>query len=356
MKKILFVSSALGGGGAERVLCILANFFNRKKFNVKIITLISPRQEYEVDSNIKHLYVGGGKNKFAKLVGRYLRLKKEIQKFDADIVISFGWAMNIYTLLACIGSKRKVIISERNDPKIVPGNIFLSKIRDILYRRANYMVFQTEEAKEFFKFSNEKNSTIIENPIIDGLPQYNEEIKEKYVLAIGRLHPQKNFTLLMRAFAKFNTNHPDYELIVVGEGPEKDKLIEETHNLDISTNVKFLPFCNDIHDFLKNCAMYVSSSNFEGISNSMLESLAIGVPTICTDCPVGGARMYIQNFTNGILVPVGNEESLRQAMDFMANNREQAIKMGEAASSIKKDLSIDFIGDRWRKIVEKIEA
>lgn len=98
--------------------------------------------------------------------------------------------------------------------------------------------------------------------------------------------------------------------------------------------------------------IHVSSSDYEGISNSMLEALAIGLPCICTDCPVGGAKMVIKNNINGILIPVGDQKALEQKMILLAENDELIEKLSQNAVKIRTKLSISNIADEWISFIE----
>ena len=119
----------------------------------------------------------------------------------------------------------------------------------------------------------------------------------------------------------------------------------------MENNVKFPGFVDDVDDRINRAMIYVSSSNYEGISNSMIEALAMGVPCICTDCPVGGAKMMIENHINGVLVPVGDFQKMYIEMlniiendDFRANISREAIKIRDIYSIIK-------ITDMWENLI-----
>lgn len=91
----------------------------------------------------------------------------------------------------------------------------------------------------------------------------------------------------------------------------------------------FEGFRNDVHEKIADATMFVMSSDYEGLSNALLEAMAMGLPCISTDSPPGGARMVIRNGQNGLLVPVGNKEKLMEAMDSIAANAEMAEKWEE---------------------------
>ena len=97
--------------------------------------------------------------------------------------------------------------------------------------------------------------------------------------------------------------------------------------------------------------MFVSSSDFEGMSNSMLEAMAIGLPCVCTDCPAGGARAVIEDGKNGLLVPVNDAIALSDAMKRVASDTIFAEKLSKNASNIRKNQSVEKIIDKWMAII-----
>ena len=139
----------------------------------------------------------------------------------------------------------------------------------------------------------------------------------------------------------------------MGNGAEGyvDSVKETISHLNCRERIHILPAQNDIHNLIKDYAMFVSSSDFEGMSNSMLEAMAIGLPTICTDCPAGGARAVIKDHENGVLVPVNDVQAMADAMKEVAGNPELAEKLSINGSKIREDLSVDKIVNQWMEII-----
>ena len=156
---------------------------------------------------------------------------------------------------------------------------------------------------------------------------------------------------MFRAFAKFHERFPDYLLTVYGKGELLEELEDLIAQLGIGEVACIKPYVSAIHERILKCAMFVSTSDYEGISNSMLESMGIGLPCICTDCPVGGARMFIKDKTNGLLIPVDNEQALIEAMSSLAGDPSFANAMGANATSLKTELEVGKISKMWMDVI-----
>jgi GalNAc-alpha-(1->4)-GalNAc-alpha-(1->3)-diNAcBac-PP-undecaprenol alpha-1,4-N-acetyl-D-galactosaminyltransferase len=350
MKRIAFVITDLSNGGAERVVSILANYFDSKKYTVKILALNSNEISYPLNTNIQFKYLDVNKNNLLKPFKRISALRKELN--DADLVISFLWFINVYTLAANFFKKKKVIISDRSDPaNELNGNRIFEIIRNFFYRLPNKIVFQTPDAKKYYSKFIQQKGVIIPNPISPNLPKWNSKNDSKTIISICRLAEQKNLKMTIDAFAKFTEKFPNYKLVIYGEGPLRSELENYISKLGLSDKISLPGYVNNITDKLVNSSIYVSSSNYEGISNSMLEALGVGVPTIVTDCPVGGARMFVRNNNNGILVNVGDMEQLYEGLIKLASDEKFANYLSVNARDINIELDQSEICEQWNKLL-----
>ena len=159
--------------------------------------------------------------------------------------------------------------------------------------------------------------------------------------------------MLIDAFSIFHNTHLDYSLEIYGIGEEEEKLKALAQKKNISDSVHFMGFSADVNEKMRNASMYVCSSDYEGISNSMLEALGMGIPTISTDCPIGGARQVIRDHENGLLVPVRDIKSLSDAMIEIAEDKELASKLSDNAYLIRQALQIDQIAKRWVNYIDE---
>lgn len=157
--------------------------------------------------------------------------------------------------------------------------------------------------------------------------------------------------MLLRAFAIFLQTHSDWTLEIYGDGSERNSLMSLASDLGIEDKIVINHGLQDVHNYVRDAGMFVLPSDYEGLSNSMLEAMAIGMPVICTDCPCGGARMVIRDGENGLLVPVGSENMLEAAMERIADENGLAEKLGIAAADVRKKLAVGEIADEWIRVV-----
>ena len=158
--------------------------------------------------------------------------------------------------------------------------------------------------------------------------------------------------MLINAFKSFQKNRSDYILEIYGDGPEKTKLEQYIFDNNLIDCVVLYPATKDVHSKVINAKMFVSTSDYEGLSNSMLEAMAIGLPVICTDCPCGGAKMIIDDGINGLLVPVQDEDALVAAMIRVADNEKFACEISKKGTKIREILSMRVIFEKWEQLVK----
>ena len=356
MKKIVFVIGSLGIGGAERVISILANYFSKNGYDVSIILFYQHnRIDYVLDKDVKIIPVVAKGNKLSRILSRVTSLRKIIRSIMPDIVISFLTEINIYMIIAMAQMSVPLVISERNDPKNDPKQKLLRILRWVTYKRSNGIVFQTEQAKDYFSHLKIK-STVIPNPITGKLPNACAYVnRQNTIVSVCRLTKQKNIPMLIEAFSRLpEAIKASFSVEIYGEGPLKEELQALVDIKGLTQSVLFKGFSKNIHEDILKSKLYVSTSDYEGISNSMLEALALGIPTICTDCPVGGARLAIQNNYNGVLVEVGDIDQLQNAMLRVLTDKSFSISISSHFMEIREKFSEKNIIMLWENFIEEI--
>ena len=355
--KLVFVIGIMGNGGAERVIANLSNAFTDWGWKIHIVTIYGNRQEYSLNDGIQvHSILCKSRFRIFRLLERIRLIRKIVKSISPDFAISFLADVNIHVIVALIGLKSKLIICERNDPNRDPSNKWIRKLRNLLYTRVKNAVFQTQDALKYFHgiLPPDAKVAIIPNPIKKDLPTYNIIENHKRFITACRLNEQKNLYMMIEAFAKVIRNGYNYTLEIYGEGPMKEELQEYINKLEMKSHISLCGFSHEIHNIMATSAGFVISSDYEGISNSMLEALAIGVPVIATDCPIGGARMYVKNGKTGHLVPCGDVDSLVEAIEDVINRRQEAIEMGKNATVLKRTLDSQEIAKDWKAFIDSI--
>ena len=349
-KEIIILTTTLGGNGAERILTELSNEWVRSGNRVIVmqIGVDDNSSSYILDERVERINVR------AKRKNRVLWYIKEVQAViktlnDHKNATALAFLSQSFYILsiASFFTKNKIVFSERNDPTRWPKKWIHRKARDMAFCKADVCVFQTKEAMSYFPKKARDKGIVIPNPCNPNLPERFIGERRKVIITASRLHNQKNLPMLIKAFYSFHKEFPEYRLEIYGEGEERHNLESLVDSLGLGESVALPGFAKNIHEIMVDCAMYICSSDYEGISNSMLEALGMGVPTISTDCPVGGAREMIQSGMNGLLVPVGDDESLFMAMKRIAEDQSFADMLSENACRIKADYTIQAIANKW---------
>ena len=351
MEKITFLIGGLHGGGAERVTVALGNYFNKLGYDVNFISFSQGENIYDFNENIKLDFLPEKNSKISFFI-RLNFLKKLLKDKSPDFVISLGLGHQ-YLCLGNLMKKYKFILSERNSPKDYYTHSYERFFNKYCFERAYKVVFQTTEAQEYYSKNIQNKSEIIFNPLTDNLPKPFKGSRQKKIAFVGRLAEQKNVYMLLNAFNLFNKKYPEYILELYGEGNQRKELELYVEKLNLKENIKFKGQVKNVQDKIIDSAMYISSSNYEGMSNSMIEAMAIGLPVICTDCPAGGARMVIDNNVNGILIPIKNEKALFKAMCKIVDNPDFANMLSTNSRILGHTLSSDKICQKWVDLINK---
>jgi glycosyltransferase involved in cell wall biosynthesis len=176
-------------------------------------------------------------------------------------------------------------------------------------------------------------------------------------VTVGRITSQKNHMLLFEAFNEIQLKYPEYVLKIYGDIQDNDvyeKLRQYMHDNKLETKIFFMGSNSNIGDYIKDAAMFVLSSDYEGMPNALIEAMVLGIPVISTDCPCGGPRMLINDWKNGVLVPVGNKKSLADAMEYIITHKKESNLMGMEAKKIVELVQPDKICSQWMQYISEL--
>ena len=398
-KKVLMVMTQMMGGGAERVAAQIMNKLNERGYDTRFVLTRARRQDVvrtdlnektelillseeikaeTIGQKLAHLPARAYSTVFGKLyekqnkyvpasVGKatiewqYHReiiwLRRYLQDNPDMTVIVFLQPSIPMVLLAARGLPTKIIISERADPNRLMKKRYGKPFIEKYYTRADVAVFQTEDAKSVYPEVVSAKGTVIPNPLKDNLPEPYHGKRNKTITTFCRISNQKNLPLLVDAFAKVHNDHPNYTLRIIGDAPngEGEQVLKtinaQIEKLKLKDAVRLESFTANVHEAIIRDAMYVNSSDYEGISNAMLEAMAIGMPVVCTDCPIGGAKATITDGVNGLLVPIQDADALARAINRVIEEDGLLDKLSNNACKLKDELSLDKITDQWSSLL-----
>ncbi|MBR1643253.1 MAG: glycosyltransferase [Butyrivibrio sp.] len=365
MKSIAFHLNCLCQGGAERVVSNLANQFAKEGYKVYVATEWYDKDEFELDPRVTRVHVGlreddEKKNRIVKFLLRVKYLKEFVKNYKPDVLVAFAHRANYRALMAAGNSDIPVVISIRINP-IGYYDAFSDHVQiKWLFPKAAGCVYQTQEQKDYFKPYLQDNSRIIMNPIN---PKYFgnplPEVREKAVMHHARLVDFKNQPMLVKAFLKVHEKHPDYVLKIFGPDSQDGtkEILEKLIRDNKAENYVFLMGpCNSLEKEIPKGEIYAYSSDYEGMPNSLLEAMAMGMPVVSTDCPCGGPRTVIRDGENGFLIPVGDEDALADRMTRLIEDKELQKKFSDNARKIQEVASIDAIYKQWKDYLEEVTS
>jgi glycosyltransferase involved in cell wall biosynthesis len=202
-----------------------------------------------------------------------------------------------------------------------------------------------------------KQIEVIGNPLIWPLPEFLPLLspkkylnpEKKHLLAVGRLHPQKQFDLLIRVFKRIAGDYKDWDLVILGDGEDRSMLECLVADLGLGESVSLPGVAGNLSEWYYKADAFVLSSAFEGFPNVLLEAMAHGIPVVSFDCNTG-PRDLIEHGKNGLLVPDGDTAGLEQAIRELLSSEDFRNELGEHAKEVRQQYSIARIAGRWEKV------
>lgn len=345
--KVVFVTSTLGYGGAAKMLSFVANNILNTENEVHVIGYSCNDSIAIFDKNV-HLHLLGSSLKDCGHIKKIMALYKKIKDIAPDLIVSFLTFPNMYSVLVGNMLRIPVIISERGNPYVA-----VSKKMKIIYSIINFAngaVFQTEGAKSFFSKRLQKKSVVIPNPVVkrNNNVRYNVDCNNHEIVFVGRLeNKQKRLDILFESLKYVLETYSDAKLLIYGSGEDENMLKNMASHLDYSDSIIFKGSTSDPEGAMSRSEVYVISSDYEGIPNSLIEAMSIGMPVIATDCDPGGARLLIQDGINGFLVPKGNSKAIAGAVIELFGDKRKKCNFSENAKNICETFSETKIFNMW---------
>lgn len=339
MKKkylVIFMPS-IEGGGVEKNLFIIANYFSSKDNNIKLITASKG-----FDQKFKNIDIIKPKLSFLKNTSRkfkYLICLLELLKLilSRKEVSVFAFQANLYCIILCKIFNIKVIIRSNSSPTGWSKNSLKKFIFKYLLGLADKVIVNSIDFKKQFKVLFNINAKCIYNPLNKSeilkyskeyveLPFYQKNKKSLKIITIGRFTDQKDHSTLLRSLNEIK-NKIDFKLLIIGRGVNKYKMINYIKENNLKKNVKILPFQNNPFKYLMISDLFILTSKFEGLPNVLLEAAVLKKFIISTNCPTG-PREILQNGKGGFLFKIGDYKNLSQKiLNYHQNKKKLKVKI-----------------------------
>lgn len=331
--KICFATPQLTGGGAERVVSILASTLADMGHDVAIIIYDRLNNEYATSENVKKYYLCDEQYSNNAVIRRFQRIRyvrKFLKQNKYEYVVAFLMRAVVQTFLSSRGLGIKFISTLRNNPyELSKKERFMT---DMVARFADAHFVQNEMQKDYYGESVQKKTFILTNPVSDVFLNDSKEYSGKVarIISVGRLDAQKNYDMLIRAMEQVLERYPKVRADIWGQGSLEDSLKGAISEKGLEQSIVLRGRSNNIKKELNEADLFVMTSDYEGMPNSLLEAMTFGMPCISTDCPTGPAEL-INNGENGYLVQMNDEKELAKRIIELIENPELAAKLGQNA-------------------------
>lgn len=358
-RRVTMVIHALGGGGAERVFCSLANHWADTGRDVTVITLDTAETDvFRLDPRVRRMGLGlmqpsrSAWQQVSNTLKRVRGLRRAIHEAGASRVVSFTDKMNVLTLLASWGAPWQVVIAERSDPRRQSLGPVWEWLRRRTYPRCLAWVVQTEAvARSARGMAGQRPVVVIPNAVAPPVAAIRPPgQRPARIVGMGRLSPEKGFDVLVRAFARIAPWYPDWTLQILGTGPQRGPLEDLADSLGVHDNVCWAGWVDQPESALLESGVFVLPSRYEGFPNALLEAMACGLPCVASNCDSGPAEI-IRDGVDGRLVPPEDVDALADALRQLVSDEAQRARLGRRAVEVTSRFSREAYFARWEEVL-----
>ena len=335
MEKYLFITPSLACGGAERAVANLSSELAAQGEDVTVLHYFTMPNEYPLDSRVKRINLSGGTEEVYNTLGyvqKIRMLRKLLRQQAPDYIFPFLPQVTIHAAIAGFDMRKRIIHTVRNNPALTPENPVKRFLCNQIICHSWKTLAQNESQRSFYPRRCQNKIYVLFNPVAQEMLEAGKISHEggPRLIGVGRLNSQKNFPMLIRAMVPLLREHPEASLEIYGEGELRDSLREQIQTLGLSDSVRLMGRSSNMKAVYESADLFVLSSDFEGMPNTLIEAMAVGLPCISTDCETG-PRDLITDGEDGILVPVGGEEALTEAVMQLLGDPERRERMGKRA-------------------------
>lgn len=361
-QKLFFVISSLNGGGAQRVLISLANHFAQLQCEVVVIALNYEEPSYAIDKRVEVVYLLNERrpqlwHRAYCMFQTFFKLTSLLHKKKPDCAVAFITSANLWTGITCSLAGVPFIVSERTSPNrtVNQFNFLLKRIAAILYKKSSAVVVSAKGVEDCMlennAFKNLTNISRITNAVpVFKTPSDTRVHNRRFILGVGRLAFVKGFDQLIAAYHLAGVR--DADLLIVGDGEERDNLIVQIASLGLSDRVKLLGSKPNLQDYYSQAEIFVLPSRNEGYPNALVEAMSLGCPSIAMDCEFGPSEI-IDDGRNGLLVKDNTVIGLSEMISTLIDDPALKANLSKEAGYINYTNSADRIFKKWENLILK---
>ena len=356
---ITMVVSDLRLGGAQKVIVALARAWLQEGRRVTVITFDTPSNDFfALPDGTRRVCIGGyqpsGKSitAISNNIRRIVWLRSALKESKARAVVSFVAATNVLTILAGVGLRQRVVVSERNDPSAQDLGRAWNILRRIVYPLSSFVTANSESAITSLRaFVPDHKLRVIPNPL-PKLPIANDADRhtEDSFLVVGRLVPQKAHDISIDAFSQIAADIPSWTMNIFGEGAERSNLERQIAALGLTGRVHLSGNSLDLQPHYQSASIYLQPSRFEGQSNALLEAMANGLPAVVSNGAPESLK-WVTDGETGRVVPVNDSRALAQCMLRLARDPTDRSRLGRNAFELIASQGDQNLTDSWNRIL-----
>jgi glycosyltransferase involved in cell wall biosynthesis len=277
-----------------------------------------------------------------------------------DIAIGMMTTAAIVVAIAGLGLRGVVRIgAERSYPPSLPLNRLWRYLRKAVFGLLDEVVVQTADGAEWIRKNTWASKvTVIPNGIPWPMPVFEprleppaKEAQQRHLIAVGRLRPEKQFDQLINVFARLAERFSNWNLMIVGDGPLGPQLSQQVHMLGLQDRILIPGRVGNVSDWYQSADLAALTSEFEGFPNVLLEAMACGLPAVSYDCLTGPSDIISQG-KNGLLVPVGDQAALEEALGYLMADDQARLTLSKNAVAVKERFSEPKVFSQWELLFE----
>lgn len=355
MRHVCLISPSLGGGGAEREAVVTANNLAERGYPVTLISFFKVQSEFNIEDNVQVIYLSEVDDFKVLWLFKYVKMLKSIlTDLGPDILISY--IPKITYLVAKANKKKHIPHYDRVINAIKFGHPLTRFFQFLALPKVSGIILQCDEQKSLYTPKYQKRSLVIGNPLSADVwgTKKTEYRAVRQFLAIGRLGSQKNYPLMLRAFAAAHKTNPEISLTIFGRGPEEKRIKRLIHKAGLEKSVHLNGYHPNMINEIAKYDAYLLTSRYEGLPNALMESMGVGLPVISLNTRTGPTDL-INDHQNGILVKTHTPEAIAMAISELVNNKELSQKLGKQARvDILETYDIKKTIDKYIQLIEEL--